>query len=91
MLATIMILVGALLGLKFNVLVLIPAHVFAIVTFAGQGLLHGDGIGAILLPIVLSAAGLQLGYLIGVVIGLRLAAKRFPKKLVGAAAEKIAH
>lgn len=91
MLATTTITVGALLGLKFKIIVLVPAHAFAIVTLAGRGLLHGDGIGAILLAIIVSATGLQMGYLIGVVIGFLLAATRFPKKLAGAVAEKIAH
>jgi hypothetical protein len=61
----IVFLTGALLGMRFKVLILLPAVGLAGIGFFWVGTLRGGGASAILLPATLAWAGLQLGYLCG--------------------------
>jgi hypothetical protein len=66
------ILTGAILGMRLKVLVLLPA-LFLIFILAGKGAVPHDNPSAILLGILISGAGSQLGYLAGVVLRFVLA------------------
>jgi hypothetical protein len=67
-LAIIGFLIGAALGTRFKVLIVIPAIGLALLGTAGVGIVHGDPIGSVGLTMVLIATTLQLGYLAGVVL-----------------------
>jgi hypothetical protein len=55
------------LGLRFNVLILIPAVGLALLGTAAVGIAHGDRTGSVVLTTVLIGATLQVGYLAGIV------------------------
>jgi hypothetical protein len=57
-------LIGFLLGLRFRVLVLVPAVLVASVTIAGFGIARGDGLTDTLAAIVFAAVAMQLGYVV---------------------------
>jgi hypothetical protein len=59
------ILGGAVLGLRYKVLILAPAITFALVFVAGVGLAREAGIWWIALDMVVVTTALQLGYLGG--------------------------
>ena len=59
-------LVGAVFGLRFNILIMLPAIGCALPIIFGIGLTRGDDAWTILLAMVLAATALQLGYLFGV-------------------------
>jgi hypothetical protein len=56
-------LAGAVLGLKFKVLILVPALLFSLLLIASAGIARDAGFGSIVLAMFLSATSLQLGYL----------------------------
>jgi hypothetical protein len=60
-------LLGCVLGLRFKVLVLVPAVTLAMLGATVVGIAHGDPIGSVVLTMVLIGTTLQLGYLVGVV------------------------
>jgi hypothetical protein len=60
-------LIGAALGMRFKVLIVIPVIGLALLGTAAVGIAHGDPIGSVVLTMVLIATTLQLGYLAGVV------------------------
>ncbi len=59
------ILIGAVLGLRLKVTILIPAIVLAVVGLACIGAARGDAFSSIALVMVLAAISLELGYLGG--------------------------
>jgi hypothetical protein len=67
-LALIGFLIGAALGMRFKVLIVIPAIGLALLGTAGVGIARGDSIGSVGLRMVLIATTLQLGYVAGVVL-----------------------
>ena len=71
-LAIISVFVGIALGLRFKVLVLVPAIASAIIFIVIAGLARGDGFGSIVLATVIVGVALQLGYLIGIVLAKRI-------------------
>ncbi len=71
-LAIISALVGIALGLRFKVLVLVPAIALATILVLIIGLTRGDSFGSIVLAIVIIGIALQLGYLIGIVLAKRI-------------------
>jgi len=71
-LAIISVFVGIALGLRFKVLVLVPAIASAIIFIVIAGLARGDGFGSIVLATVMVGVALQLGYLIGIVLAKRI-------------------
>jgi hypothetical protein len=73
------ILFGLVLGTRFKVLVLFPAIFISAVLIVGAGIEHGNGGWAILLDFVLSATGLQLGFLGGTATRAFIAAARAPR------------
>jgi hypothetical protein len=62
------ILIGAALGLHFNVFVLIPSVVVALVGTAAIGIARGGLTESMALALVVFTAALQVGYLVGSII-----------------------
>lgn len=65
-LAMVAILVGAVLGLRFKVLILLPAIAVALTAILAAGLASADGLPRMALAAVLTISGLEVGYLFGV-------------------------
>ncbi len=68
MLNLLMLLTGCALGLRFKVLVLLPAIALVWMAYLTVGLSRGDGVSTILFAGVLAAICLQVGYLVGAMI-----------------------
>ena len=79
MLTVIAILTGAVLGLRFTVLILVPASFIGSVATFGIGIAHSNGLWSILLALVLVISALQIGYFSGAVIRFVNAGVRFRK------------
>jgi hypothetical protein len=62
-------LIGAILGLRFRVLVLIAPVIIGFVAILAVGIASGSGAGFILFAVFLGLTALQLGYVAGAVIG----------------------
>jgi len=62
-----MTLVGAVLGTRFKVLILVPAIWLAAMANVAGGIVHGDSASTILTATVVAAVCLQIGYLCGIV------------------------
>jgi hypothetical protein len=71
-LAIIGVFVGIALGLRFKVLVLVPAIASAIIFVVIAGLARGDGFRSIVLAMVIVGIAIQLGYLVGIVLAKRM-------------------
>jgi hypothetical protein len=56
---------GAVLGLRYNVLVLVPAVMFAMLFAVIVGIARGDGLWFVTLMTALLAAAIQVGYVAG--------------------------
>jgi hypothetical protein len=76
MLATTAILIGALLGLRFKVLILVPAIVFSSAATLGIGMAHSSSVWLVAFAMVLAITALQMGYLAGAVIHFVIAGMR---------------
>jgi hypothetical protein len=63
MLILLAFLLGAILGMRFKVLILIPVIAFALIAILVGGVTRGDTLSSILIAIVLVSIGLQIGYL----------------------------
>jgi hypothetical protein len=63
--AGIPILIGAALGLRFNILSVILTIGVALLGSAAIGIAFGHGIGSVVVTMVLVASALQIGYLAG--------------------------
>ena len=63
------ILLGAVLGLRFKVLILLPAAVVAVAIIVAAGSIEHSSFSAIAVDAVLVLAGLQMGYLAGAIAG----------------------
>jgi hypothetical protein len=61
-------LIGATLGFRFNVMVLFPAIGLALLYVACIEVGRGDNAGQVVLTMVFTAAALQVGYFVGVVL-----------------------
>lgn len=61
-------LTGVVLGLRFKVLILVPAMVLVAAVTIGIGIAHGDGLWSLLLETVLTITALQVGYLGGTIV-----------------------
>jgi hypothetical protein len=77
------ILTGAMLGLRFKVLILVPATVIGSAATLGAGMTHSNSLWSILLAIVLVISALQMGYLGGAVIRFVSAGARVRKDSPG--------
>jgi hypothetical protein len=61
------VMIGIVLGLRFNVFVLFPALGLALLGTAAVGIGRGERLGSMILTIVFVGSALQIGYLVGVV------------------------
>ena len=91
LLAICCILVGAVLGLRFTVWILVPGIAFGLFAAAAAGIAHRHDLGTIALAMVLIAAGLQFGYLAGTGIGYVMAGARTPRARPGVPVSRPAH
>ena len=62
------ILFGAVLGLRFKVLILLPAAIVAVAIMAADSIEH-NSLSTTVVDLVLVLAGLQIGYLAGAIAG----------------------
>src|SRR5579871_5306891 len=74
--ASISFLLGAVLGLRFNVLVLIPAMVIGMVLAIGAGTTHPQAVWGIIKMAAAAAICLQCGYFAGIFVRHFLSAER---------------
>jgi hypothetical protein len=70
------ILFGALLGLRFKVLIFVPAIFVAVAIVAVSGAPRGDDIVWLVLTMIAVAASLQVGYIAGCMLSSIVAAPR---------------
>ena len=70
------LLLGAVLGLRFTVWILVPGIAFGLFSAVAVGIAHGHGLGTLALSMVLIASGLQFGYLAGTAVRYLTAAAR---------------
>ena len=61
-------LIGAALGVRFKVLILIPAIGLAFIAILAGGIARSDSASAILIAFVLASICLQIGYFCGIVM-----------------------
>jgi hypothetical protein len=73
LLAGMSFLLGAFLGIKFRVLILIPALGAILLTVVAIGIAHADAVWAILITLAAAVSSLQIGYLGGAIIQYALA------------------
>jgi hypothetical protein len=76
-LAIVSVLAGIALGLRFKVLILVPAVALATVFAMIVGIARADHIGSIVLAIVIVGTAVQFGYLVGIAI--RAVVRRWKK------------
>jgi hypothetical protein len=62
------LLLGAVLGQRFKVLVLIPGMAVVLPLVAAVGIVRADPYGKIAIAVMVSALSLQLGYLAGIAL-----------------------
>jgi hypothetical protein len=72
------ILIGAVLGLRFTVWILVPGFAFGLFAAAAAGVAHRHALGTIGLTMVLIVVGLQFGYLAGTATRFILITARTP-------------
>jgi hypothetical protein len=63
------ILLGAVLGLRFKVLILLPAAVVAVAILAAADSIQHYSLSTTAVDVVLVLAGMQMGYLAGAIAG----------------------
>lgn len=68
MVAVISILIGALLGTRCRVLCLVPATLAGTATLAALDQLNGAPLASTALTVLALAVGLQIGYVVGVIV-----------------------
>ena len=73
------ILVGAVLGVRFNVLVLVPVICGALVIVLLDGIARGGGFWWVATTMIVIATALQLGYVLGSVVHFVMGAARVPE------------
>jgi hypothetical protein len=67
-LAMISVLAGAVLGLRYKVLILVPAVMFAMIFTLIVGVAHADGLWSIVLMMTAVGIAVQIGYVAGIVL-----------------------
>ena len=75
-----MLCIGAALGVRFKVLILIPAIGLAFMAIVAGGVARGDSALAILIAAVLASSGLQIGYLCCIMRGMASPVLRAPTR-----------
>jgi hypothetical protein len=72
------LLIGTILGLRFKVLILVPAAIIASAVTLGAGIVYDDGFLSLLITTVLVIATLQMGYLVGIALAVARVSKDAP-------------
>jgi hypothetical protein len=67
MLILLAFLLGAVLGMRFKVFVLIPATGFALIAIFATSTARGNSLSGTLIAAVLASSCLQIGYLLGII------------------------
>ena len=67
-LAVISVLAGIVLGLRYKVVILVPAVMFVVIFAITVGIARGDHFWSIALAIMIVGTAVQLGYLVGIAI-----------------------
>ena len=80
MLAMTAMLIGAMLGMRFKVFILVPAIVTGSAAILGIGTAYNNSLWSILLSMVLAITALQMGYLGGAIIRFVSAVARVVRK-----------
>lgn len=75
--------IGAILGLRFTVLVLVPAMIVSSIAIFGIGIAYGDSPWSMVIAVLLAITALQIGYLAGSVIQFVVAKTRARKHSLG--------
>lgn len=89
-LAIIGVVVGVVLGLRYKILILVPAVLFAMILAIVVGVGRADSFWSIVLATVALVIALQVGYLAGIAIHAAIAAMRPPRKDGGKSDSEIA-
>jgi len=76
------VLAGIVLGMRLNVLVLIPAIGLALIAIAGMGVTRGDPLGSIVFTMIFAIICLQGGYLGGSATGFFLPPARASRRTI---------
>ena len=84
------VLIGALLGQRFKVLILFPAIVIGLATILGFGMAQNSNLSSTLLLMALTITALQMGYLGGAVIRFVAAGTRVRRDSLIAVAQRSA-
>ncbi len=63
-----MLCIGAVLGARFKILILVPAIGLGCAAVLAAGIARGDSAMATLVAVVVASSGLQIGYLCGVLM-----------------------
>jgi len=71
-------LAGAVLGLRFKVLVLVPVICVALAIVLVNGIARSDGVWWLAFTMIMIATALQLGYVLGIVVRVVINAARAP-------------
>jgi hypothetical protein len=72
--AIIAVVAGAVLGTRYNALILVPAVMFAMLFAVIVGVARGDGLWSVTLMTVLLGAAVQLGYVAGAALHIAIEA-----------------
>jgi hypothetical protein len=70
------VLVGAVLGLRFKVFVLVPVICIALAIVAVDGVARGDELWRLAISMIVIATALQVGYILGIVTQFVMASGR---------------
>jgi hypothetical protein len=76
MLILLAFLLGALLGMRFKVFILIPAIGFGLLAILAAGIARGNSASGTLIAAVLASSCLQIGYISGIIIRYSVAPAR---------------
>jgi hypothetical protein len=90
-LAIIGVVVGIVLGLRYKILILVPAVPFAMIFAIIVGVARADSFWSIALTTVAVVTAVQLGYLAGIVIHAAIASLRPPRKEGGKSDSEIGY
>jgi hypothetical protein len=90
-LAIIGVAIGVVLGLRYKVLILVPALISAMLFAIGVGIVRAESFWSIVLTAVALVTAVQLGYLVGSVIHAAIAAIWPPQNGDGKPDSKIGH
>jgi hypothetical protein len=75
--------VGATLGLRFKVFVLVPAIAISSITGLGMGIGRGDSIWSSLIGVSSVVAALQIGYIAGTIVHFGVTRRKHQSSMAG--------